>query len=167
MPGQSETKETHSSRPSVIQCVRTPSIEETSAEEVIDVDSSPFPHSVRKRAVAKKSTSKCRSVARKSTGGRSKNRKIIPLEIVVSGSSDSEWSDDDCISHGDEVDVNKISCPMMFEGTRMRVSIATLSQVSVNIFSYVHTNLIHFRNCDLHLFSHILFSIPIYTQLWN
>ena len=133
MPSQSETKETHSSRPSVIQCIRRVSIdehEEPPVMKIIDVDSPFSQPRIIKRAVAKKSTSKFRSVARKSTGGRPKNRTCVPLEIVVSSSSDSELSDEESPSHVEDVDVNKISCPMMFGGTRMRVSLATLSQVS-------------------------------------
>ncbi|KAK3914018.1 DNA transposase [Frankliniella fusca] len=88
-----------------------------------------------KRSVARKSTSRFRAVARKSTGGRNwHSTRTSPQNVPDSSSDSSTDSDDDnTTSSEDLLDENQISCSMMIEGISMRVSLATLSKFS-NIY---------------------------------
>lgn len=138
--GHSDVCPTNPSRPSVIFSVRRMSQEESSsASEIVSIEPAiaPAAPSGVKRAVARKSTSKVRvrAVARKSTGGKVSPRSTQPVvhDLVSSSESDDEDEREIIVDDEDEVDESKISCPMMIEGTTMRVSLATLSKYS-NIY---------------------------------
>ncbi|KAE8748136.1 hypothetical protein FOCC_FOCC005139 [Frankliniella occidentalis] len=87
--------------------------------QYIELDSSEPAHQFPiKRAVARKSTSRFRAVARKSTGGRKwHNMRTSPTNVTVSSSNTNSDSDDELnTSCEDDLDENNISCSMMIEG---------------------------------------------------
>lgn len=115
-------------RPSVIMSSQLPlNKEEPKATDVLTDESIAVPPSSIKKAVARKSTTKVRAVARKSTGGKLQHS--LPPPSDSDSSFDEEVSSDEDSSDAESsIDVNKITCPVTFEGTRTRVTVATLSQ---------------------------------------
>lgn len=125
--------------------------------DVQNVESIVVPPTAVKRAVARKSTTKVRAVARKSTGGKAR--------LTLPSPSDSETSSENDESSDDEgyININKITCPVMFEGSRTRVSVATLSQV---ILHFNCCMLFYILYCAL-LCGCFLCSMPIFTLEWS